>query len=42
MPVEGNWITITVVAEWGPIRTTRAPVDAAPKPPKSYGKNMST
>ena len=30
MPVEGDWITIAVVAERGPIRTTRAPVDTAP------------
>ena len=40
MPVEGDWITIAVVAERGPVRTTRAPVDAAPgdEPPKSHGK----
>ncbi|OJA13974.1 hypothetical protein AZE42_03602 [Rhizopogon vesiculosus] len=30
VPVEGDWITIAVVAERGPVRTTRAPVDAAP------------
>ncbi|KAG1829327.1 hypothetical protein EV424DRAFT_1316891 [Suillus variegatus] len=30
VPVEGDWITIAVVAERGPIKTTRAPVDIAP------------
>ncbi|KAG2144018.1 hypothetical protein BD769DRAFT_1421099 [Suillus cothurnatus] len=30
VPVEGDWITIAVVAERGPVRTTRAPVDIAP------------
>ena len=30
MPVEGDWITIAVVAERGPVRTARAPVDIAP------------
>ncbi|KAG1750332.1 uncharacterized protein EDB91DRAFT_1106677 [Suillus paluster] len=30
VPVEGDWITIAVVAERGPVRTTRAPVDVAP------------
>lgn len=30
VPVEGDWITIAVVAERGPVKTTRAPVDIAP------------
>lgn len=30
MPVDGDWITIAVVAERGLVGTTRAPVDAAP------------
>lgn len=30
VPVEGDWVTIAVVAERGPVRTTRSPVDAAP------------
>ena len=27
MPVEGDWVTIAVVAERGPVKHTRAPVD---------------
>lgn len=30
VPVEGDWITIAVVAERGPVKATRAPVDIAP------------
>ncbi|KAG9310850.1 hypothetical protein JVU11DRAFT_8705 [Chiua virens] len=30
VPVEGDWVTIAVVAERGPVRHTRAPVDIAP------------
>ncbi|KAH7882687.1 hypothetical protein F5I97DRAFT_1931298 [Phlebopus sp. FC_14] len=30
VPVAGDWVTIAVVAERGPIRTTRAPVDITP------------
>jgi len=38
VPVEGDWITIAVVAERGPVRTTRAPVDAAPSDDGPRGK----
>ena len=30
MPVEGDWVTIAVVAERGPVKHTRAPVDITP------------
>jgi minichromosome maintenance protein 10 len=30
VPVDGDWVTIAVVAERGPVRATRSPVDAAP------------
>ncbi|KAH7927185.1 hypothetical protein BV22DRAFT_1007452 [Leucogyrophana mollusca] len=30
VPVDGDWITIAVVAERGPVRYSRAPVDLAP------------
>ncbi|KAF9221828.1 hypothetical protein BS17DRAFT_710455 [Gyrodon lividus] len=30
VPVEGDWVTIAVVAERGPVKLTRAPVDITP------------